>query len=260
MGDAFPRRGGCARRVIDLRRHDAHTVVGWLEDDFHHFGITAVHRDNVIVDVRTAAPRYPYSTCPAAGGPLRALIGEPLIQRASDIGRLIPMRLQCTHLFDLAGLVLAHCAAGRHHRRYEAIVSDRPIIAWEEHYRRLLGPGHARLACDGREVLAWDIDRRMITGPGLWAGQSLTEGFRERTEAMPPEPAEHACVLRRAILISSGRTLDLDRFPTAASRGLTGLCYTFQQVRRHEAQRIMGSARNFEHSAAGMLAFVNGQP
>ena len=122
-------------------------------------------------------------------------------------------------MFDMAGLVMAHAALGRDHRRYEATTSDREIVAWEAGHRRLLGSGTARLEMDGDLVLEWQIDRREITGPGDWAGQSLTEGFRERTEAMPIEQAEHATVLRRAVMIASGRTLDPDLYPTARERG-----------------------------------------
>ena len=89
----------------------------------------------------------------------------PLLKRSSDIGEIIDMRLQCTHVFDLAGLVLSHAAAGREHRRDDAVVTDRTILAWEEHDRRLLGKGHAELFQDGALVMAWDIDKRVITGP-----------------------------------------------------------------------------------------------
>jgi hypothetical protein len=260
MANSYPRIGGHARRLIDLRRHDARTVVGWLEDDFHHFGVTIVHESGLIVDVRTAAVRFPFSACPGAADPLRKLIGAPVIARASDVGTLVEMRQQCTHLFDLAGLALAHVAAGREHRRYHATVTDRPIVAWEEGRRRLLGAGRAELYCDAVLVLAWDVDRREITGPDAWAGQSLERSFRERTETMEVEPAEYATVLRRAVMVAGGRTLDPDLYANAGMRGRSGSCYTFQEERRNIAQRMYGSTLNYEQSSEGMLARVNDVP
>jgi len=66
---------GCFRRLIDLKAWDERTVVGWLEDDHHHFGITLIHDRAVVTDVRTAALRHPWVTCPSAGEPLRVLVG-----------------------------------------------------------------------------------------------------------------------------------------------------------------------------------------
>jgi len=80
--------------MIDLRIVDARRAVGWLEDDFHHFGVTIEHEGGRVVDVRMAAPRTPWSTCPGAAKPLQALLGKPLVARASDVGSLLDMRLQ----------------------------------------------------------------------------------------------------------------------------------------------------------------------
>jgi len=80
------------RRLIDLHCTDDATVTAWLEDDFHHFGVTVIHDGKAIVDIHAAAPRYPWTTCPGALHELRALIGKPLVRRASDIGRLLQMR------------------------------------------------------------------------------------------------------------------------------------------------------------------------
>ena len=260
MGDAYPRIGGRLRRLIDLRREPDGAVVGWLEDDFHHFGVTIEHRDGVMTDIRAVAARAPFTTCPAAGLELRGMIGHHLEMRSTEIGRMVSMRQQCTHMFDLAGLAMAHAAAGRDHRRYEALVEDREIVAWEKGLRRLLGAGTARLLRDGEEVLRWEVDRRMITGPGAWAGQPLVEGFRERTEAMGIEDAEAATVLRRAVMVAAGRTLDPDLYTTARDRGQSGVCYTFLEENRDSGLRNIGSTLNYEASGEAMLARLKERP
>ncbi len=260
MGDAYPREGGCFRRLIDLRRETETTAVGWLEDDFHHFGVTIEHDGRIITGVHVASERFPFSTCPMAGSNLKGMIGQALSPRCTDIGAMVGMREQCTHMFDLAGLVMAHAAAGRAHRRYEAVVLDREIIAWEANNRRLLGPGQAWLLRDGDEVLRWHMDARMIAGPAKWAGQSLTEGFRACIEGIDIEEAEGASVLRRAVMVAAGRTLDPDLFPTARDRGQSGVCYTFLEENRDQSKRVYGSTLNYEKGAEGMLARIDDRP
>jgi hypothetical protein len=83
---------GIFRRQIDLRAWDGHTVVGWLEDEFHHFGVTLIHDGGHIRDVRVATPRHPWSTCAGAGVPLRALIGQPLTGRCADAEDALVLR------------------------------------------------------------------------------------------------------------------------------------------------------------------------
>ncbi|WP_310022438.1 DUF2889 domain-containing protein [Croceicoccus sp. BE223] len=248
------------RRLIDIRAEDDGAVVAWLEDDFHHFGITLEHDGTVITDIRAAAPRVPFTTCPLAGAHLKGMIGKAILPRSSDVGAMIDMRQQCTHMFDLAGLAMGHAASGRRHRRYEALVEDREIIAWEPGRRRLLGPGTARLLRDGEEVLHWELDKREISGPADWAGQSLTKGFRARTEAMDIADAEAATVLRRAVMVASGRTLDPDTIRTAADRGQSGVCFTFQEERRATALNVRGAARNYENGSDGMLSMLDERP
>lgn len=260
MGDTYPRTGGCFRRLIDLRREVDGAVVGWLEDDFHHFGVTVEHDGTYVTDIGVISARAPFTTCPAAAANLRGMIGKPLSARCTAIGAMVPMREQCTHMFDLAGLAMAHAALQRGHRQYEAIIPDREIFAWEAGHRRLLGPGTAWLLRDNKEVLRWEIDKREITGPADWAGQSLTEGFRARSEAMPVEEAEAATVLRRAIAIAAGRTLDPDTIPDARGRGQSGVCYTFLEEIRDSALRNYGSTLNYERGREGMLSRLQERP
>lgn len=259
MANGFPRTGGCLRRLIDLRHESPALVVAWIEDDFHHFGVSLEHDGERITDVRMAAPRTPWITCPGAAEPLRELIGKPLSRRASDIGRLLNMREQCTHVFDLAGLAMAHAAQQRPHRRYQAIIQDRKVLGWNGH-RPLLGPTSARLLCNDQEVMFWDIAQGHITAPPIYAGQALDEGFRAWTERMAEEPAEFATILRRAQLVAGGRTIDHDQYESAGSYVQTALCYSFQPQRSLQAKRNPGSTWNYAKSSDGMLIKVHEIP
>jgi hypothetical protein len=253
---------GRLRRLIDLRCRDGETVVAWLEDDFHHFGVTLVHDGNTVREVRAATLRYPWSSCPGAAAPLRSLIGQALIHRASDVGRLLEMRLQCTHLFDLAGLALAQAALRREHRRYEIIVEDPEVNAWDEVRDRpaSLGPSTAVLSQNQVEVMRWELQAQVITGPAPYAGQSLQRGFREWTEALPEQQAEYAGVLRRAVMVSFGRLMNMRRFPTTESVGMSAVCHSYQPDQRVLALNTSHLQRDYAQSADGMLSQVDQIP
>ena len=250
--------GGRFRRLIDLARRDERTVVGWLEDEVHHFGVTIIHDETQVVDVAVATVRFPYTTCGAAGAPFRKVIGAPLTERATDIGQVVDMRIQCTHLYDLAALLVAFAASGRRRRRYEAVVDDRPFVGLNPVGRRVMGEGKARLQQDGVDVLCWQIDGQTVTGPGEWAGWPLMDGFRRRSEMLEIERAEQAFVMRRAIMVANGRTAA--RYPLPRDRGWPGVCHTFQPHVREYAERIEGMRKNYAASSDGMLAHVRETP
>lgn len=256
----YPSFDGKAHRAIDISTTAEGEVAVWLEDDFHHFGVTVIHDGEFVTEVSMVTPRHPYTTCPGAAQPLRELIGAPLVRRASEVGRWLDMRRQCTHVFDLAGLALAHAAAGRIHRRYQIIIDDRPIVEAHPSGRRTLGSGRAVLLQDGAEVLAWDIDRHAITGPKEWAGQSLNKGFRAKTETLALEPAEHATVLRRAIMVAAGRSSDRDAALLPRENTKPAVCHTYQPAQRPHAEWISDSVRDWSDSPDDLLTLTDFRP
>jgi hypothetical protein len=251
---------GAFRRLIDLRRAGDGQAVGWLEDGFHHFGLTLSTREGRITDVRVEAIRAPWTSCPGAAEPLRRLIGQAVPARATQIGGLIDMRLQCTHLFDLAGLLLGHLASGREHRRYHALVDDRVLLARDGN-RLKLGAGHARLWRDAAPCLHWQIEGSRIASPTPLKGISLNTGFRAWTESLPEEEAEAATVLRRAIMVATGRAIDLDEAERASEAPIpVGACHSYQPGVSEHGLRNRGSTRDYSASEAGMLAQVDRLP
>lgn len=251
MVDDAQGRGGRLRRLIDLDPRGSDQVVAWVEDDFHHFGLTIHHDGHTITDVSGIAERAPWTTCFAAPLKLRGLVGRTLMRRASEIGALIDMRDQCTHLFDLAGLAIAHAAQGRPHRRYEAIVPD---ITAEKSRDGIT------LSQDGVVVMEWSVTDRVIVAPDRYAGHGLDQGFRAWTETMGEDEAEYAFILRRAVMVSSGRAIDLDRLQRADQTGMGAVCHTFQPENRLEGLRIIGATRNYEAGSGGMLGVVDKTP
>lgn len=251
---------GRLRRLIDLQRWDENTVVGWVEDDFHHFGVTIEHADGRVRAVRVATVRYPWATCAEVGAPLQALVGCAVPRRASDIGAMVDMRAQCTHVFDLSGLVLAHISRAEPHRRYEVLVSDPDVLRWEGEYQPVFGPLRAELTQDGAQVMYWEVADNLIKAPTQFAGQSLGGGFRAWTESMDEASAEYATILRRAILVAGGRAIDHDRIATAAAMHQPALCHSFQPERREVAVRVMGQKRDYAASGRDMLSELGKKP
>lgn len=253
---------GCYRRKIDLRNEDESTAVGWLEDDFHHFGVTIRHDGRVVTAVHAAALRVPWTTCSGALEAIQELVGKPLIARASDIGGLVEMRMQCTHLFDLSGLVLAQAVRSSSSRHYEVEMPDRPVTRWDSAGLLALafGPGRVVLRRDGEDVMDWQLDGEGIVGPSAYAGRSLQEGFRAWTEAMPLDQAEYATILRRAVMVGSGRLVSMDGIDSATQMNRVGVCFTFQPGRRDQARFIHASRLDFTNRKALMLAEVNSIP
>ncbi|TAK53601.1 MAG: DUF2889 domain-containing protein [Gammaproteobacteria bacterium] len=245
---------GISRRAIDLQRWDPETVVGWLEDDYHHLGVTLAHDGTTIRDVRTDFRRHPWVTCPRAVEPLRELIGKPLVSRASEIGRLTDMRQQCTHFLDLVGLLAAHAFHEIEHRAFHAMVRAPNAAAGDDHRLR------AALFEDGKEMMCWEVEGPTIMAPATAAGQSVERGFREWTETMTRTDAERALVLRRALFVATGRRFDRRAIQAAGSLDLGTVCYSFQPGVREMAVRAGDNFHPFDHAPEQMLALIGTCP
>src|SRR5207253_3987668 len=63
-----------AIRIVATTRR----AVAEIEDDFHHFVVTVAHDGRTVTGATGRAIRYPWSSCPLAGGALSALAGLPL--------------------------------------------------------------------------------------------------------------------------------------------------------------------------------------
>ncbi len=248
----MPEHIPCARRAIDLRSSGG-SVVAWLEDDFHHFGIEMRHDGEKVIAVDGQAARFPRDTCPGAVGILQEVVGMPLDKRSTALGQYTNMRWHCTHLYDLLGLAIAHAACGREHRRYEAMVPDREPLESAHADSRIGGRTAPQLYRDGDLVLSWEVEGNLITGPGQYAGISMGRGFREWTESLDIDQAEAAHVLRRAALIALGRLIDLQQLPPEAVKETAGVCHSFQPEVVRGSSRMLASTRDYSDNAQGLL-------
>ena len=102
---------------------DGCRITGDLVDDPHHFRVHLEHDGQRVTALQSEAIRYPWTPCPEAARPLQELVGIPLSPRCTAVGEHSRADSQCTHLFDLAGLAVAHAAAGRKLRLYHCVVA-----------------------------------------------------------------------------------------------------------------------------------------
>jgi hypothetical protein len=216
-------------------------VLGELEDDFHHFRVRVAHDGIRVRSVEGEGVRFPWTTCPLAVAALAPLAGMTLSLRSTAVGDVVPARSNCTHMFDLAGLAVAHAARGGDVRQYDAVIPDRDGTRTR-----------AALYRDGSRLLSWDVDLRMILGPEPFSGRLLRgrgrEGFLAWAEReLDADTAEAAIVLRRACDISHGRSQDLDAIDRAAELAdvMSGSCFTFQPETWPVSLRVKGSIRDF---------------
>ena len=239
---------GVYRRRIHLRAEAGGRLTGELEDDFHHFRVELDHDGEMITHVAGFGVRAPWTTCLDAGDPLRMLLGTRVRTGPAAL-RGLDARQNCTHMFDLAGLLVAHGGrGGLGDRVYDIAIDDADPATGER---------VARLWRDGDALLEWRLRDREILSPGEWRDAPLWSGFIAwASESLEDDLAEAAVALRRTLTISMGRLDDLDRMETAAGLRhlMEGICHTMQPAHVDVAVRHKGSARDFTDRAELLLA------
>ena len=216
-----------------------------LEDDLHRYAVIVRHDGAAVTAVRGLPLRVPWSLCPQSAQALDRLVGMPLSPHPLAVFRHTDGTQQCTHMFDLAGLAVAHAARGIARRRYDI----------EAPYFRATGPRTLSLRRDGADILHWTIDGITLLAPKPFAGRDVRRlpAWADATLS-DPDMIEAIALLRRAVLISKARLHDWDIFPTAADTGHgTGACYVFQPGVQEQAVRMRGTARDFTHAPERML-------
>jgi len=242
---------GAFRRRIRVEATAIDTIEGALEDDFHHFEVTLSHDGERVTGAEARAVRWPWTTCPDAAVPLRGIVGMELSPRCLAVGDRTDPRANCTHMFDLAGLSVAHAS------RDEPIGAVRQYDVEIPHAGQAGEPVDVRLWRDGELMLQWTLARGGCTDPPPYSETRWRGGFlRWADRTLKPEPAEAAIVLRRACDIGMGRGMDLDAVDRAEELEplMPGVCYTMQPEQIHVALRNKGTIRDFDRDPDALLA------
>jgi hypothetical protein len=240
---------GRYRRRIRLVARDASTVLGGLEDDQHYFTVQVMHDGERVSAITSESVRAPWTTCPAAGSQLQALVGTPLSDRCVEVAGHTRSDQHCTHQLDVATLAIAHAArvraGGATRRQYDVVVP----------FGLLDGQRHTvTLARDGDALLAWELEGNRIVAPVPYS--DATGGFARWADAtFDADTAEAAVVLKRACGIGMSRGIDLDAYPTLGDMpGLSPVCWSMQPERAPVAFRNRGLIRDYDQRPDAMLA------
>jgi hypothetical protein len=240
---------GRYRRRIRLVASEERTVLGGLEDDQHYFTVRLQHDGEHVTAISSESVRAPWTTCPAAGAQLQALIGVPLSDRCLEVAGHTRSDQHCTHQLDVATLAVAHAArvvaGGATRRQYDMVVPF-GLLEGERHM--------VTLARDGEALLAWELDDGRIVAPPPWT--DAEGGFARWADAtFDADTAEAAISLKRAISIGMSRGIDLDAYATLAHMpGLSARCWSMQPERAPVAFRNRGLIRDYDERPDAMLA------
>lgn len=218
------------RRAIVLQTPEPGVVTGELEDDYHHFRVTVRHDGERVIALEGEAVRFPWSTCRGSELAVQALVGTALSPSAATVGAATDAHSQCTHLFDLSGLAIAHATRGGGSRRYDVSVAA-----------RIVGRAPATLWRDGEQVLALELDGDQFAGPPPFTGVRLRGGFfRWADENLDLDGAEAAGIVRRACDLCRNIDLypnDFTVVPMTLPAGTRPVCFTITPGRFETAHR-----------------------
>lgn len=257
-GHQFDRPGnpcygdGLYRRRIRLSHQDAH-VLGELEDDCHGFRVRVGHDGDKVTAVTGDTPRIPMNTCAGAISPLQALVGIPLDTPAPDIVARVNPRSNCTHLYDLSLLAMAHASQDKAVREYDVEVHDRP---------RGGGPARAEVALDGVAMHRWMLDWTDIVEPAAWHGRPVLNGFSAwANEAFEGLEREAAFVLSKGVFVAFSRIYDMSASAGQSAlehESMLGACYSYSEGVVEHAVRRHDSVRDFSTTPEQLLEFRQG--
>ena len=238
-------RPGVFRRHVRTRAV-AGAVYADVEDDAHRFGVTMRHEGGVVTRVEGRAIRTPWTLCSDAQAALSGLVGMRLAPTPLAAARHTDQKQQCTHMFDLAAIAISHAARGIGEREY------RVEAPWYEPD----APRTMTLRRDGELLWTWTLVRDRIVAPEPFAAIGVRPLLKWcEQHSSDPDMLEAIFVMRRAVLVSGTRTVELDLTRVASDTGHgVGACFVHHRDRIHLALRNRGTTLDFTDDASGMLA------
>jgi hypothetical protein len=205
-------------------------VGAWVEDDYHHMGVTLRHDGETITRIEADMVRAPWSTCPGAVQQLGATFTGVRLDAVVARGE---KQANCTHLHDMAMIAAAH-ARDRASIRYEITVTD-----------AIDGVRVGEITRDGLLALRLVERDKAVEEPAEARGKTLFQ-LGEWIASLDEQAQEAARLLRWAAIIAHGRAIPMDRQSDATRMPST--CFTFQPGRKEKAKRV-GAVMDFSASA-----------
>ena len=248
---SFPRNpdygNGIFRRRICLDGQPG-KVIAELEDCCHGFRCTVYHDGSKVTDIQAEAIRIPLTTCSGAIDPIKALIGLPLTSSMMAIHRQFSPRANCTHLYDLTILAIAHCQRGNALRQYDIAVEDERDES-----------ATASIQRDGETILSWKTSQWTIQSPTVLINKPLHKGFSFwAIEHYNGDDREAAFALQKGYFVAQARIYDMDKLagaPAASQTSMLGVCYSYSPEVVEQAFRTVDTTRDFTDTAEQLLKF-----
>ena len=238
---------GIYRRRI-LLKGGASRVVAELEDCHHGFRCTVAHNSAIVTDICGEAIRVPHTTCEGAMAPIKALIGVPLNTGNAAFSAITHPRANCTHLYDLTTLAIAHCSRGDITRQYDIIINDEKN-----------GIIEARALINQRPIHHWTIRDNKIENPTELAGQPVMKGFFSwASSTFSEDQREAAFALHKGYFVSIARRWDMrvmEGQPVTDYDSRPGVCYSYSEGVVENAYRRRNSIRDFTDTPEHLLSF-----
>lgn len=245
-----PRYGeGLYRRRIRLTRSDQQ-LGAELEDDCHGFRLRLEHDGHRVTAVSGDALRVPLNTCAGALQPLQALVGVALDAPVADIVASVAPRSNCTHLFDLSLLALAHWPQPEPVRIYDVEVVDQAEQGTA---------ARAEVFLNGVSLHRWQLVRMNIVEPLAYAGRPVLRGFSAwANDAFAGLEREAAFVLSRGVFVACSRMFDMSNIGGQSALNHThmlGACYSYSEGVVEHAIRNHDTVRDFSAAPEQLLTF-----
>ena len=219
-----------------------------LEDNNHAFRIRLQHDGVVVTDVLSESVRHPFTTCPDASQPLRRAIGLRLDADGLTQRQRLEPGANCTHLFDMTILALAHAADVGLDRLYEITIDDERD-----------GLIRSRIECNGETIHDWQVRDQVVEAPDAYAGQPIMRGFYAwASQAFTGMPLEAAVALQRGFFVGQSRryvSRPIELYPAISDGVPDGVCYSYNHGVVERALRINGSIRDHSDSPDRLLKF-----
>ncbi|QDX81199.1 hypothetical protein B9N43_08080 [Denitratisoma sp. DHT3] len=220
-----------------------------LEDCNHAFRLTLRHDGERVTAVEPEAVRHPFTTCPEALAVIGRVVGHRLTDGAQSLRQRLVPGDNCTHLFDMTVLALAHVDDAGLTRLYEIAVDDERD-----------GVTAARIDCDGRTVHEWRVRAHVIEQPEALAGRPFMRGFFAwASQTFAGMALEAATALQRGYFVAQARrsvSLPVEQHPATADGMPDGVCYSYNSGIVQRALRITGSVRDYSAGPEGLLDFT----
>jgi hypothetical protein len=239
---------GTYRRRVRLAKRPGQ-LLAELEDTTHGFRLVLAHDGSRVTDIAVDPIRYPFDSCPGAAAMLTPLVGCPLATGQTALRSLLDPGQNCTHMYDLAGLALAHFSRAARERLYDISVDD------EGELGAVIG-----VDCDGAPLHRWRVMSHTVVEPSCCEGKPMLRGFYPWASSMfSGDALEAAVVLHRGYFVAQSRRQD---YMNMAGRSATqdkmpdGSCYTYRNGVVERAVHTGGMGRDFTNTADQLLKFL----